>query len=79
MYKILIQYNKEHHLWQQYSVTTNTKDVSGESKSFTEFATDDIEEVKKEVLKLDKIYGFSQIMVINDITFDVNIKIDKTK
>lgn len=79
MYKILIQYNKEHHLWQQYGITTNTKDASGESKLFTEFATDDIEEVKKEVLKLDKIYGFSQIMVINDITFDVNIKIDKTK
>lgn len=76
MYKILIQYNKEHHLWQQYGITTNTKDTSGESKSFTEFATDDIETVKKEVLKLDRIYGNENVKVYKDLTATYHVDID---
>lgn len=76
MYKILIQYNKEHHLWQQYGITTSTKCVSGESDTFTEFATDDIEEVKKEVLKLDRIYGNENVKVYKDLTATYHVDID---
>lgn len=76
MYKILIQYNKEHHLWQQYGITTNTKSASGESKSFTEFATNDIEDVKREVLKLDRIYGNENVRAYNDLTMTYCVDID---
>lgn len=76
MYKILIQYNNEHHLWKQYGITTSINCISGESKSFTEFATDDIEEVKKEVLKLDRIYGNEGVKVYKDLTATYHVDID---
>ena len=74
MYKILILYKPEHNLWQQYGTTT-TSSVSGGKSTFTEFETDDLEVLKAEILKLDQIYGFSRIMVIKDVTFDINVEI----
>lgn len=77
MYKILISYKPEHNLWQQYGTTT-TSSVSGAKSSFTEFATDDLEVLKEEILKLDKIYGYENIRPYKDITanFSVDIVVD---
>lgn len=79
MYKILISYNADHNLWQQYG-TTATSSASGGKSTFTEFATDDLEVLKAEILKLDKIYGHENIKVYKDITanFSVDIVVDDT-
>lgn len=74
MYKILILYKAEHNLWQQYGTTTITSSSSGKS-TFTEFATDDVEVLKAELLKLDKEYGFSNIKVYQDITANYSVDI----
>lgn len=77
MYKILILYKAEHNLWQQYG-TTATSSASGGKSTFTEFATDDLEVLKAEILKLDKIYGHENIKVYKDVTanFSVNFTMD---
>lgn len=75
MYKILILYNKDHNLWQQYGTTTTTSSVSNCKKSFIEFETDDLEILKEEVLKLDRIYGHDQIRVYKDITANFSVEI----
>lgn len=78
MYKILILYKAEHNLWQQYG-TTATSSVSGGKSIFTEFATDDVDILKEELLKLDKEYGFSNVKVYQDITanYSVDIVVDE--
>ena len=77
MYKILILYNKEHNLWQSYGTTSS---MSGSKSTFTEFATNDLEVLKAEILKLDRIYGFENIRIIQDITanYSVDIAVDET-
>lgn len=74
MYKILILYKADHNLWQQYGTTT-TSSVSGGKSTFTEFATDDLEVLKKELIKLDSIYGFENVRVIQDITANYSVDI----
>lgn len=74
MYKILILYNADHNLWQQYGTTT-TSSVSGNKSSFTEFATDDIEVLKAEILKIDRQYGFERIKVYKDISANYSVDI----
>lgn len=78
MYKILISYNSDRNLWQQYGTTTsNTSD--GKS-IFTEFVTDDIEILKTEILKLDKQIGYDQIKIYKDVTanYSVDFVVDDT-
>lgn len=73
MYKILILYNVEHNLWQQYGTTTSS--LSGKKSTFTEFATDDVEVLKAELLKLDSMYGFENLKVIQDVTTNYTVDI----
>lgn len=75
MYKILILYKAEHNLWQQYGTTSS---MSGGKSTFTEFATDDIEILKSELLKLDSIYGFQNLRVITDVTVNYSVDIVTT-
>lgn len=79
MYKILILYKAEHNLWQQYG-TAITSSVSGDKSTFTEFATDDLEVLKTEILRLDKQVGHENIKIYKDVTanFSVNILVDNT-
>ena len=79
MYKILILYKAEHNLWQQYG-TTITSSASGGKSTFTEFVTDDLDVLKEEILKLDRIYGHENIRPYHDITanFSVDIVVDDT-
>lgn len=74
MYKILISYNKDHNLWQSYGTTT-TSTTSGSKSIFTEFATDDVEILKAELLKLDSIYGFQNLRVVTDVTANYSVDI----
>ena len=77
MYKILILYKSEHNLWQQYGTTTTSSASCGKS-TFTEFATDDLEVLKAEILKLDQQVGHENIKVYKDVTtsFSVDIAVD---
>ena len=77
MYKIFILYKAEHNLWQQYGTTT-TSSGSGGKSTFTEFATDDLEVLKAEILKLDQQVGHENIKVYKDVTtsFSVDIVFD---
>lgn len=75
MYKILILYKAEHNLWQQYGTTT-TSSGSGGKSTFTEFATNDLDVLKEEILKLDKIYGHENIRPYKDITANFSVDID---
>lgn len=79
MYKILILYKAEYNLWQQYG-TTATSSASGGKSTFTEFATDDLEVLKAEILKLDQQVGHENIKVYKDVTtsFSVDIVVDDT-
>ena len=77
MYKILILYKPEHNLWQQYG-TTATSSASGGKSNFTEFSTDNLEVLKEEILKLDRVYGHENLKIIKDVTanFSVDIIVD---
>ena len=75
MYKILILYNAEHNLWQQYGTTTTSS--TSNTKSFTEFEKDDIEVLKAEILKLNEKFGNDQIKIYKDVTANFSVKINK--
>lgn len=75
MYKILILYKSDHNLWKQYGTTTTSSSASGCKNTFTEFGTDDLDVLKEEILKLDRIYGHNQIRVYKDITANFSVEI----
>ena len=70
MYKILIKYvsTSQRVFWEEYSITQ-------EDGTISEFETDDIDLLINEINKLDKIYGYENIRVINDINYAVNFNI----
>ena len=75
MYKILIKHNTNSNksdttIWRMHGSTT----TSTTSTSFKEFATDDIETLKTELLSLDSVYGHENIRVIKDI--EINYIVD---
>lgn len=74
MYKILILYNADHNLWKQYG-TTATSSVPGGKSTFTEFETDNVEILKTELLKLDRVHGFENIKVYQDVTANYSVDI----
>lgn len=80
MYKILVKYPSEKitNLWQAHGtiVTTGSSISNSTETKFTEFATDDIEVLKSELLLLDQIYGHENIRVIKEI--DVNYTVEVT-
>ena len=67
MYKILIKYSSK--LNKVYWRNHLTDDES------IEFETDDLEVLKEEIKKLDKIYGYENIRIVNDLTYDVLINL----
>lgn len=68
MYKILIKYNSNLKKVYWRSHLTDDKSI--------EFETDDLETLKEEVKKLDRIYGFDNIRIVNDLTYDVLINLN---
>ena len=75
MYKILIKHNPNANktdttIWRMHGSTTTSTTVT----SFKEFATDDIETLKAELLSLDSLYGHENIRVIKDI--EINYIVD---
>lgn len=69
MYKILIKYN------------SNLKKVYWRSHlddESNEFETDDLEVLKEEIKKLDRLYGFDNIRIVNDLTYDILINLNLT-
>ena len=75
MYKILIKYNEEHNLWEQYGTTTSSTTDSDTTTTFQEFQTDDVETLKEEIIKLDKKYGFENIKIYKDVTANYSVEI----
>lgn len=75
-YKILIRYKSSlDNLWKIYGTTT----TSGSSVTFTEFETDDKEQLIAEIKKLDKELGNAEIRVITDVSYNVGITLDDDK
>ena len=75
MYKILIKHNPNANksdttIWRMHGSTT----TSTTATSFKEFATDDVETLKAEVLAIDAIYGSENIKVVKEI--DINYSVD---
>lgn len=75
MYKILIKHNPNANksdttIWRMHGSTTTTNAKT----TFTEFATDDIEALKAEILALDSVYGSENIRAIKEI--DINYNVD---
>ena len=76
MYRIMILYNKNKHLWEQYGSTTTTTSSSGcTTETFTEFGTDDLEALKEELIKIDAEFGHENIKVYKDLsaTYTVDV------
>ena len=75
-YKILIHYDsKLKNLWEVYGSTT----VTGSTVTFTEFETDDVNELQNTITELDKQIGHENIRVISDVTYSVGVTVDVAK
>lgn len=71
MYKIMIKYNEDRGLWKAYG--TESKSETG--TTFTEYTTEDKEELKKTVLDLDKKLGSENIRIYKDLTATYTVEI----
>lgn len=71
MYNILIKHNDSKKLWQLYGTTT----VASNTETFVPFETDDLENLKAEVIRLDAIYGHENIKVVKTIEYTVDVTI----
>lgn len=69
MYKILTKYT---------STAFNKTFWKSHMSDEVEFQTESKEELEREILKLDKEIGFSNIRIINDISFDVLAELGET-
>lgn len=76
-YKILIKNTqaKLKNLWEIYGSTTTT----GSTVTFTEYFTDDVNELQNKIAELDKTIGFENIRVIADVTYNVGVTVDEIK
>lgn len=80
MYKIFIKYTStlDKTFWSCYNKLQ-------ENNIYTEFTTDNIDVLKEELKFLSSTYGFKNIRVVNDVTYDIDINlsnnttIDNTK
>ena len=82
MYKILVNHKifsdspKAGEIWHSYGITTtSTTTTNSSSTEFKEFETDDIDILREEVEKLDKLYGHDYIRIISDVTYDVLVDV----
>ena len=69
MYKILTKYTSTSNkiFWQSHMKETED--------GFVEFGTEDMDRLRDEIKILDGKYGFENLRVINDVTYDINIDI----
>jgi hypothetical protein len=76
MYKILIKYNSVlgREFYQMYQIQTE-----GSPSELIEYSTDDLGELKKTIKELDRDYGYKNIRVITDVTYNVEITVDEIK
>ena len=44
-----------------------------------EYSTDDLDELKNTIKELDREYGYKNIRVIKDVTYNVGITVDEIK
>ena len=76
MYNILIKHNDSKTLWQWYGTTTS---VASNTETFTPFETDNLENLKAEVIRLDAMYGHENIKVVKTIEYTVDVTISDDK
>lgn len=76
MYKILIKYNSVlgREFYQMYQIQTE-----GSPSELIEYSTDDLGELKNTIKELDREYGYKNIRVITDVTYNVEITVDEIK
>lgn len=76
-YKILIKNTqaKLKNLWEIYGTTSTT----GSTVTFTEYSTEDVNELQNTIAELDKTIGFENIRVIADVTYNVGVTVDEIK
>lgn len=76
-YKILIKNTqaKLKNLWEIYGTTSTT----GSTVTFTEYSTEDVNNLQNTIAELDKTIGFENIRVIADVTYNVGITVDEIK
>lgn len=76
MYKILIKYNSVlgREFYQMYQIQTE-----GTPSELIEYSTDDLDELKNTIKELDREYGYKNIRVIKDVTYNVGIIVDEIK
>ena len=76
MYTILIKHNDSKKLWQLYGTTTA---VTSNTEIFAPFETDNLENLKAEVIRLDAMYGHENIKVVKTIEYTVDVTISDDK
>ena len=79
MYKILIKYNQSrnmNNLWMIHGTVIESKSGSSTVQNFVEFETDDLDVLKSEIDKLDKIYGYESIKVIKNIDYSILVSVN---
>ncbi len=76
MYKILIKYNSVlgREFYQMYQIQTE-----GSPSELIEYSTDDLDELKNTIKEIDREYGYKNIRVIKDVTYNVGITVDEIK
>lgn len=75
-YKILIKTQvKLKNLWEIYGTTSTT----GSTVTFTEYSTEDVNELQNTIAELDKTIGFENIRVIADVTYNVGVTVNEIK
>lgn len=76
-YKILIKNTqaKLKNLWEIYGTTSTT----GSTVTFTEYSTEDVNELQNTIAELDKTIGFENIRVIADVTYNIGVTVDEIK
>lgn len=76
MYKILIKYNSVlgREFYQMHQIQTE-----GSPSELIEYSTDDLDELKNTIKELDREYGYKNIRVIKDVTYNVGVTVDEIK
>lgn len=76
-YKILIKNTqaKLKNLWEIYGTTS----ITGSTVTFTEYSTEDVNNLQNTIAELDKTIGFENIRVIADVTYNVGVTVDEIK
>ena len=76
MYKILIKYNSVlgREFYQMYQIQTE-----GSPSELIEYSTDDLDELKNTIKELDREYGYKNICVIKDVTYNVGVTVNEIK